>query len=343
MSKKNPTLQEVAFVAGVSRSTASRAINNDPKISEQAKQAVDQAIAQLNYVPNRAARSLATNRTDSIGLLVPEPDEKVLNDPFFAATLNGVNKALKSTDLQFVLLFAPRGQQADRVSKYLGNGHIDGAIVVSHHREDNLEAMVTKARIPTVFVGRPFRQLPNLQFVDGNNYQGGMLATQHLIELGHRKIAHISGPQDMSAGVDRLLGWRDSLIDAGLAPGPISQGDFSAKSGEQAMEELLKSGERFDAIFVASDLMASGAMHVLNRRGIQVPNDISIIGYDNLGVAETTVPELSSVYNPVREMAIVATNLLLDMIEHADSAASIQLQPRILDTKLVVRESTVKK
>ena len=210
-----PTLEQVAERAGVSRSTASRAINGGLRVSPDALAAVEAAVAELGYTPNRAARSLVTKRTDSIALVVPEPDERVLSDPFFAGTLNGLSTALADSDIQVVLVIARPGE-SERTVRYLRNGHVDGAIVVSHHRTDDLDRVLLTSRLPNVFVGRPLSVDPReVHFVDTDNVAGGELAAQHLIERGATRIATIAGPQDMSAGVDRLTGWRSAVRRAG--------------------------------------------------------------------------------------------------------------------------------
>ncbi|SDC92921.1 transcriptional regulator, LacI family [Sanguibacter gelidistatuariae] len=311
MGQQAPTLEEVAHAAGVSRSTASRAINGGSRVSPEAQQAVDDAIARLGYVPNRAARSLVTRRTNSIALVVPEPDERVLTDPFFAATVRGINSALRDWDLQLVLLFAQPDETPGRISRYLRNGHVDGAIVVSHHRRDDLEGAIEDSRIPAVFVGRPFRDFPGLRFVDVDNVAGGFLATNHLIAQGRTNIAHVGGPSDMAAGEDRLAGWRQALTEAGMAEGPLARGDFTTVSGVQAMETILALDPTVDAVFAASDLMAMGVLRVLAKHGRSVPEDVAVIGYDDLGVAEGSVPALTTISNPVVRMARYATDELL--------------------------------
>src|SRR5690606_32428465 len=145
------------------------------------------------------------------------PDEKVLSDPFFAGTLQGLSIALAETEVQLILLIARRGEEVQRTTRYLRNGHVDGAVVVSHHRDDALESVLASSRLPCVFVGRPWNAQPGLQYVDVNNYLGGRRATEHLISVGCRRIATIAGPLDMAAGVDRLAGWRQALQDAGLS------------------------------------------------------------------------------------------------------------------------------
>lgn len=311
-----PTLEQVAAEAGVSRSTASRAINGGSKVSPSAQKAVDAAIARLRYVPNRAARSLVTKRTDSIGLIIPEPDERVLSDPFFASVIRGLNLALKETDIQLVLLIANPGEPVSRVARYLYRGHLDGAIVVSHHEGDDFEEMILNSRTPCVFVGRPFSAARGLKYVDLNNVAGAVMATEHLIARGARNIAHIAGPSDMAAGADRRRGWSTALEQAGLAAGPVFSGEFTTTTGRTAMEWILDTDPSIDAVFAGSDLIAIGALQVLAERGIRVPQDIAIVGYDNLGVSENSSPPLTTVVNPVNEMTRWAASELLYGLGH---------------------------
>lgn len=315
-----PTLEQVAAEAGVSRSTASRAINGGSKVSPTAQLAVDAAIARLGYIPNRAARSLVTRRTDSIGLIVPEPDERVLSDPFFASVIRGLNVALKETEIQLVLLIANPGESASRVSRYLNNGHLDGAIVVSHHEGDEFEKVIVNSRTPCVFVGRPFDTTHNIKYVDLNNEAGGRVATEHLIARGRTNIAHISGPLDMAAGLDRRAGWYSALESAGLAPGPVVDGEFTTAAGAAAMEKILAADPSTDAVFAGSDLMALGALQVLQERGLRVPQDVAVVGYDNLGVSETSSPPLTTVVNAVTEMTRWAASELLYILGHITEA-----------------------
>ena len=330
-----PTLEEVARLAGVSRSTASRAINGGLKVSPAAQAAVDAAIAQLNYAPNRAARSLVTRRTDSVALVVPEPDERVLTDPYFAGTLQGITAALEETDIQLVLLIARRGEEAKRTTRYLMNRHVDGAVVVSHHRDDALDRVLHDSRLPTVFVGRPWNSADDVSFVDVDNELGGRAATEHLIRAGCTRIATIAGPLDMAAGLDRLAGWRSALHDAGLSDEAMARGDFTTAGGAAATERLLAAYPDIDGIFAASDLMAAGALGVLARHARSVPHDIKVVGYDDLGVATSTAPPLTTMRNPVVEMSRAAGELLLAKLTGADEVAV----PRVFHAELVVRES----
>jgi DNA-binding LacI/PurR family transcriptional regulator len=330
-----PTLEDVAERAGVSRSTASRAINGGLKVSPEAQAAVDAAVVALGYSPNRAARSLVTRRTDAVALVVPEPDQKVLTDPYFAGTLRGLSAALGPTSIQLVLLLARRGPDSERTARYLRNRSVDGAVVVSHHRDDHLATVLEQSGLPCVFIGRPWSRTP-LPYVDVDNRLGGRLATEHLLARGCRRIGTVAGPGDMAAGADRLLGWQEALRAAGHAPSAVSYGDFTAAGGAAATEELLAEHPDLDGLFAASDLMASGALRVLERAGRAVPGDVRVVGFDDLEVARSTEPALTTLTNPVVEMSRVAGEMLLAQITGRYSPP----EPRIFGTDVVVRAST---
>lgn len=334
-----PTLDEVAAAAGVSRSTASRAINGGLRVSPAAQTAVDAAAKLLGYSPNRAARSLVTRRTDSIALVIPEPDERVLSDPFIGATLRGISAALTPSDKQLVLLIARPDESGGRIAKYLRSGYVDGAVIVSHHRKDGLEDAVLGSRIPGVFVGRPFHAEDLLHYIDVDSAAGGRLATEHLIGLGRGRIAHIAGPQDMTAGMDRTRGWREALQAAKLPSDLFAQGDFTTATAYEAMNNILHREPGVDAVFAASDLMALGALAALREHGKNVPHDVAVIGFDDLGGAANASIPLTTVRNPVVEMASSAVERLLHLL---DKGAPFDEQPSpiVFSPELIIREST---
>jgi len=330
-----PTLEQVAERAGVSRSTASRAINGGLRVSPEAQGSVDAAVAVLGYIPNRAARTLVTRRTNSVALVVPEPDERVLSDPFFASTIHGLNGALRDTDLQLVLVMAQPEDIATRTLRYLRGGHVDGVVVVSHHRDDVLAEALHRSGVPSVYVGRPFGGGDHVHYVDVDNTGGGRMATEHLLRIGRRRIGTIAGPQDMSAGLDRLAGWSAALSDAGLATDAVEFGDFTTTGGALAAAQLLVKYPDIDALFVASDLMAVGAMEVLAHAGRLVPGDVALVGYDNLGAANTTSPTLTTMVNPVLAMARTAGEMLIDLL----TGKKVDPAPVIFAPELVIRLS----
>jgi DNA-binding LacI/PurR family transcriptional regulator len=329
-----PTLEQVAERAGVSRSTASRAINGGLRVSPEAMESVAAAVADLGYTPNRAARSLVTRRTDSVALVVPEPDERVLSDPFFAGVLNGVSTPLAASDLQLLLVIARPGE-SERTARYLRAGHVDGAIVVSHHRDDAIDRALQSSMVPTVFIGRPLTGGEDAAVVDTDNVLGGRIATEHLIALGRRRIGTIAGPADMSAGIDRLAGWRAALADAGLPADAMVHGDFTVDGGAAATRELLARHPDVDALFIASDLMAAGALPELADSGRDVPGDVAVVGYDNSGLATTTKPNLTTVTQPVIAMARAAGEELAAQLQGRPA----RREPLIFSPELVVRGS----
>lgn len=321
----SPTLDQVARAAGVSRATASRAINGGNRVSATARAAVDAAVKSLGYTPNQAARSLVTRRTESIAVVVPEPDERVFADPFFARTLSAVNRVLAEKGLQLVLIMARPGKEEERLLRYLRNRHIDGVLVVSHHRADGLSDHLAELNIPATFVGRPWTCADRLSFVDTDNVEGGRVAGEALVERGCVRIGTITGPPDMTATLDRLTGWRAAMTNAGLAGDAVEQGDFTEDGGERAARLLLDRHPDLDGLFVASDLMAVGALRVLAELGRRVPEDVALVGYDDLGVAERTSPPLTTVSNPISEMATRATKLLVEALESTTTPTPMRL------------------
>jgi len=331
-----PTLDQVARAAGVSRATASRVVNGEARVSPAARSAVERAVAALGYQPNRAARALATGRTGSVALVVPEPDERVLSDPFFAGTLNGLSAALADTDVQLVLVLVRPGEAASRAVDYVRGGHVDGAVVASHRRSDVIDDHLLASRLPLVFIGRPAGGVGEVQYVDVDNVEGGRIAASHLLHRGRRRIGTLAGPADMSAGVDRLLGWRQALVAAGQTDDAVEHGDFTPAGGAAAAERLLAAHPDVDGIFIASDLMASGALGYLATCGIAVPGQVAVVGYDDLGVAASTSPALTTVSSPAVALARAAGELLLGQM----AGSAVSGDPVILTPSLVEREST---
>lgn len=334
--RPSPTLEDLATAAGVSRSTASRAINGGLKVSPEAQAAVDAAIVALGYTPNRAARSLVTRRTGSIALVIPEPDARVMMDPFFAAVITGVNEALRDTDMQLVLLMSRAGDDSARTLRYLRGGHVDGAIVVSHHRADNWVESLASTGLPTVFIGRPWDTEAGIPFVDLDNVEGGRLAARHLAGLGRTRLGTVAGPTDMTAAVDRLEGWRQGLLEAGLQAGPVIHADFTTAGGAEAARRLLEQSPELDGVFAASDLMALGVVETVRSGGRQVPGDVAVVGFDNHALLAANGLGLTTVTQPMVDMAMSAGQLLVRAIHNPGE----RLEPVVYPAELVVRGST---
>jgi DNA-binding LacI/PurR family transcriptional regulator len=329
-----PTLADVARLAGVSSATASRVLTGSARVAPQTRDKVHEAVTRLGYVRNRAARSAQPRRADSIALVVCEEQMKVFADPFFSRILWAVSKALASADLQLVLPTLRSSQDYHTVSRYLRSGHLDGAVFVSiHHKAVDYAGL----GIPLVLCGRPVGAGDDLSYVDADNVGGARKAVSYLLSQGRKHIATIAGPRDMSPGVDRLLGYREAMMAADIAdPGMIAYGDFTRSSGEHALARLIDHRPGLDAVFVASDLMAVGALRALRRLGRRVPDDVAVIGFDDSVLAQLTDPRLSTVRQPVDAMAArIIQELLARIADPGREPAQV-----ILDTQLVLRDST---
>jgi DNA-binding LacI/PurR family transcriptional regulator len=316
--RSNATLEQVALLAGVSRATVSRVVNGSPKVSPDVRSDVQAAIDRLGYVPNRAARSLVTRRSDSIAVVITEPTGRLFSDPFFPRLLRGISSELAARDRQLILLMPDSPSEETRTADYL-------------------PARLTEAGLPIVLVGRPPKGA-RATYVDVDNRQGAQSAVAHLINNGRKVVATISGPLDMNAGIDRLNGYRDALADAGVTADPTLQaaGDFTQAGGAAAMQRLLTARPDIDGVFAASDLMAVGALTALAEAKRRVPKDVAVVGFDDSPVATSTTPQLSSVRQPIEEMGHEMARLLIGTVEAPDPV------PRrvILATELVRRASS---
>lgn len=336
-----PTLSEVAARAGVGRGTASRVVNNSSQVSPTVRAAVWAAVRELGYVPNRAARALVTQRTDSVALVISESGERAFGEPFFAGIARGVSAGLADTPLQLWLSWIQSPGGREKMEHQLTDQHVDGVMLISLHDADPLPGLLAERGLPTVLGGRPARMLgPDAQpayFVDVDNAGGARQAVEHLLSIGRRVVATVAGPQDMGAGVTRLDGYREALtachqpIDEDL----IEYGDFSANSGLEAMRRLLDRRGDLDAVFAASDLMALGAYQALHETGRRIPEDVAVVGYEDSSLALHANPSLTSVHQPVITMGREMARLLIAQIRGEE----IPSPAVFLDTHLVRRQS----
>jgi DNA-binding LacI/PurR family transcriptional regulator len=336
VTRERPTLEAVARRAGVSRATVSRVVNGSTTVAVAIRDAVNAAVEELGYVPNQAARSLVTQRTESIALILPETANRVFSDDlFFPAVIRGVSVELEAADKQLVLMMAGSPASHDRVERYAMAGHVDGVMFASMHGADPLPGSLARLGIPVVCSGRPMSPPSSpVPYVDVDHVGGVSKAMKRLLGKGRRRIATIAGPQDMVAGVDRLSGYRTALDEAGL-PRHEAFGDFTRESGIRGMHQLLAEDPTLDAVFVASDMMAHGALQALKDAGRRVPEDVAVIGFDDFEISRYSDPPLTTVRQPIVDMGrTMATQMLGLVNDKLDVPQAV-----VLPTELVVRES----
>jgi len=324
------TLGEVAAMAGVSPSTVSRILNGTAVVSDDKRAAVDNAIASLGFVPNPVARGLAGGRTMSIGVVT-----QALDSPFYGGALRGIEEELGRAGYS-PLFVSGRWSAAHeaRCIEALRLRHVDGIIVLTGRLSDAALSECAQ-HLPVVVTGRRL-QAPQLASLLFDDFEGARLATHHLLALGHRRIAFISGDSRHPDAKERRRGYRAALEAAGLAydPGLVLPGDFTEDSGRDAVERLIDSREPFTAIFAANDQMAFGAALALHRRKRQVPADVSLVGYDDLAGAVYSVPPLTTVHHPANELGQLAAVAMLKLL------AGETPQVALPAPRLIVRDST---
>ena len=343
-----PTLEHVARAAGVSRATVSRVINNVRNVDADIQQAVREAVESTGYVPNQAARSLVTGRTNSVALVVSEGEDRdggsaaadpfvgrVFTDPYFGRMVSGLLSVLRPQGTNLVLMFIETDEMRRQLLDYLRRGHVDGVLLISSHAQDPLPLMLTESGLPAVMSERPSAPL-GISYVDCAQDVGARQAADLLVRRGRRKVVTIAGPQDMPAGRDRLRGFLDGMALHGCVEVPSVEGFFTQESGSAAMERLLDEHPDLDGVFAANDLMAAGAITVLHERGRAVPDDVAIVGFDDSRLAQFSRPPLTTLHLPVEVMAAQMARMLLERIEDPDTPVS----STVFDPALVIRAST---
>jgi DNA-binding LacI/PurR family transcriptional regulator len=325
-------MDDVAAVAGVSRGTVSRVLNGGHNVSKPALDAVHRAIQKTGYVVNQHARSLVTQRSQSVAFVLSEPQERLFEDPNFHVLLRGCTQSLAEHDITLVMTIAGTQEERRRVSRYVTSGHVDGALLVSTHLGSRLIDDLHGRGVPVVACGRPLGHERDLAYVAADDRDGARQMVQYLRSRGRSRIATITGPLDTPGGVDRLAGYRD-VLGSDADERLVVTGDYVQDRGEAAMERLLAQAPDLDAVFVASDLMAAGALTALRRAGRRVPEDVAVGGFDDSSIATAVQPTLTTIRQPLPRISAEMVRLLLGLIA-GDPPSAV-----ILPTELVVRES----
>ncbi len=331
--RRRPTIHDVARVAGVSRGTVSRVINGGRWVSPEALAAVEAAIRETGYTTNQHARSLKTGRANSVAFLLTEPSHLLFEDPNFSILLRAAAQQLAGRQMPLLLMVAGTPQEQRQVLDYVGAGHVDGVLLISSHAGSPIVSALLDQGTPTIACGIPLGFEDRLGYVAADDLGGGRRMTRHLLALGRSRVATITGPLDTPGGRLRLEGYRAEVGDA-YDESLVAHGDYTRAGGAAAMRELLTRRPDLDAVFVASDLMAAGALSTLRSLGRSVPDDVAVGGFDNSGLAATLEPSLTTIHQPLERISAEMVRLLLDLIEGGQPAAVT------LPVTLVEREST---
>jgi len=333
---KNLTLEDIAERAGVSRSTVSRVINNQTSVSKRTHKRVMDVIEETNFYPNAAARTLASQRSWTLGLVLPLSVSIFFTDPYYPNLTRGIAQACNQNNYTLALfLVGSKEEEENMYPRIARKGFLDGVMVQSgHHGDQGIIGTMLDMNIPMVVIGRPFRS-DNVSYVDIDNVNSAYNAVSHLVRLGRRRIATITGPFDSTVGIDRLEGYRKALVERNLPydPNLVVEGDFTEPGGYYAIQKILPL--KPDAIFAASDVMAMGAMRAINEAGMKIPDDIALVGFDDLPLSSYSSVQLTTVRQPVVQSGIRVVETLIDMIENGNEKPI----HTIMDTDLIIRNS----
>jgi LacI family transcriptional regulator len=331
------TLEDIAKISGVSRSTVSRVVNHDRKVSPATREKVHKIIEEYNFYPNLAARGLASGHTNILGVIIPAGVPSLFTDPYFPILLQGISTACNKQDYSVMLSLSDADSEKSLVGRVIQNHLVDGVIIASVVIGDPILTILAESDLPFVIIGRQHNLEANE--IDINNRQPARQATDFLIKQGYTRIATITGPLNQMAGLDRFDGYKDALLGAGKKVDLklITEGSFTEAGGYAGMKKLLPS--KPDAVFAASDMTAIGALRCLNEAGLRVPEDIALVGFDDIPASSTISPSLTTVRQPIHGMGEAAANLLIEII----SSGSKEYHRVTMPTELVIRNSTARR
>lgn len=333
-SRRRSTIHDVAAEAGISRGTVSRVLNNERYVSEASRKAVEAAVAKVGYVRNAAARNLVTQKSRAVALIIHEPHSLVLDDPNIGNILIGTNEVLSAADHQMVTLIVDSQRDSDRVVEYLRGGFVDGAIILSARTDDPISRAVAEMRLPASFVGHP-ADAPDIPYIGIDNVAAAEQITRRLVATGRTRVGMLASGLDRDSGQDRLQGFAAALGEKFDPRLVIRHPFYSYGAGVEGMTELLRLAPDIDGVFAASDAVAAGAMEVLHRRGIHIPRDIGVVGFDDSSWALRCRPALSTVRQPAETLGQRAAAQVLEQL-----AGTVAHQHGILlSTEIVWRDS----
>ena len=329
---KQLTLEEIGKMAGVSRATVSRVVNNYPHISPEVRERVQRVIDRTGYQPNLAARTLASSKSRIVGLLIPHFMQDTVVDPYYSVLQQGIAEACHTSDYTLATFLLHTTEEDLTLQRIIGTGFVDGLMITLDPTDGPMLQQLLRRDLPLVYIGRP-RQPDAVSYVDIDNVRGAYLATAHLIQQGYTKIAFIGRGVNTTCE-DRLQGYRQALLEHGLAWDDtlVIEGDFSVNSGYEGMKKLLPL--RPEAVFAVNDRSAIGAMNAVQDAGLRVPEDIALVGFDDINISETVTPALTTIRQPIKESGRIAAETLVSILE--DGVKPVQ---HVLPVELIIRKS----
>lgn len=331
MEKKKITIRDIARESGVSVATVSRYINKVSYTSPETEKKIQKVLDKFDYRPNAIARGLAKQKSNTIAFITPD-----ITNPFFPELIKSIEHVSKQKGYSLLLINTNEDELRDPdFWNNFKSRYIDGFILAESELSDEDRSYLNGLNIPYVRIDRAVHS-EEANSVSVNNYEGAILAVLHLIDIGCKKIAHISGPTNLFPAMARLKGYEKVMVANGYQP-IVYKGDFTLSSGAKQTKALLKEHPDVDGIFYANDIMAIGALKTFNKHGVNIPEDIAIIGFDGIELTEIVSPSISTIKQPIQQIGDIATNLLIQKIENGEE---IDRANTILDVELIKREST---
>jgi len=336
MHKNHVTLKDIARIAGVSTATVSLALAGDPRVNVKTRRQVEEIARRLKYVPNEIGRSLRARKAETIALIFPNTPHNAFSHPYFVQLLEGITEVVVRHSFHLLVSTSPtESDEAASYDKILRNRRADGIILWPSSIKDDNIGRIVESGFPVVYLGKWHRG--DVLTVERDDFGGAYMATEHLIRKGRKRIAHITGPLDFQVSIERLEGYKKALLDRGMPYDPdlVVEADFTMESGHDAIVRMQKAGLEYDAVFAGNDRMAIGAMKALQSFGRRIPEDVAVVGCDNIEMATMTIPALTTIHQPMREIGTIAAEKLIRTL----TGQPVEPKQTVVPAELVVRES----
>jgi len=336
MKKKKSNIKDVAFKAGVSATTVSAYLNKSAPVNVKTAKRIEEAIKELGYIPNLIARSLSSGVSNNIGFIIPD-----ITNPFFPEIVKGASEILSSKGFYLHLCNADNNpENEDSFIKDLESMWVGGIILAPSYSENRNLEVLNNTKVPLVIIDRDIKGIKK-DMVVINNQKGAYEVTKYLIENNHKKIIFLGGPGYTMTAQNRFKGWKKAMQEANILDANLSfWGDFTIESGYKMIENILNTPNNIDAVFACNDLIAIGAMEAIDNKGLKIPDDISIIGFDGIYISKFTKPKLSTYQQPIYEIGKIAAELLINRIKKTKKPKTKKL---VIDGNLIIRETVARK